>query len=225
VSRTVGGEPDTTVGIAAFLAADGFLTPEAQLEARGALEAAGLTRPGKSGMASDKLGRARMALEARLACHCQKTTCQAALAGDARRLVLVAAARCEICGGSNNQAAVREMVRSCIEHGVSHLLVVGGRPPLYSEILEHVAGSALEIRFVDGTQPAPNQRQALMDCAWAEIVVIWAPSPLPHKVSARYGRRLCVADRVEVHRRGAEALALAIARHLRRRPGERVARH
>jgi hypothetical protein len=72
----------------------------------------------------------------------------------------------------------------------------------------------LELRFVDGTQPAPSQKEAWVNCDWADLVVIWAPTPLPHKVSDRYARAVCDADRVEVHRRGIEALAGEVTRHL-----------
>jgi hypothetical protein len=47
--------------------------------------------------------------------------------------------------------------------------------------------------------------------------VIWAPTPLPHKVSDLYRPETCdVRRRVTVHRRGIEALATEVIDHLSR---------
>ena len=55
------------------------------------------------------------------------------------------------------------------------------------------------------------------DCAWADLLVIWAPTPLPHKVSGLYRSDVCfVPRRVTVHRRGIEALATEVCDHLAR---------
>jgi hypothetical protein len=68
---------------------------------------------------------------------------------------------------------------------------------------------------VDGTSNLPNGTDALRDCAWADLLVIWAPTPLPHKVSTLYRAEVCgVGHRVTVHRRGIEALAAEVVEHL-----------
>jgi hypothetical protein len=70
---------------------------------------------------------------------------------------------------------------------------------------------------VDGTSKLPNGSDALRDCAWADLLVVWAPTPLPHKVSGLYRPEVCgVARRVTVHRRGIEALATEVCDHLSR---------
>src|SRR5438093_9820704 len=61
--------PDV-VEIEAFLRAEGFTTPAAMRQARATLEARGLTRPGKRGMAADKQPAARDALAAGILRHC-----------------------------------------------------------------------------------------------------------------------------------------------------------
>lgn len=84
---------------------------------------------------------------------------------------------------------------------------------MYAEI-EAIVGRAFELRFVDGTSNLPNGAGALRDCAWADLLIIWAPTPLPHKVSDLYRAEVCgVAHRVTVHRRGIEALAATVVEH------------
>lgn len=215
---------DEAVGIDRFLADAGFDTPDAARRARTALEDAGVTRPGKQGISSLKLERAREVLDAAIARVCGRPQCVELLETDGRAVVEVARHACEICGGSNNQGAIRDMVGACRDAGIGRVLVVGGTPRLHGSLAELVGRGGPELRFVSGLEKEPNQRDALMDCAWAHLVVIWAPTPLPHKVSTLYAADVCVADHVEVHRRGIEALAHTVADHLRRRPGHRVAR-
>jgi hypothetical protein len=200
--------------IDAFLADEGFSAEEARSVARGALEAAGLTRAGKTGMASTKLPRARAELRGRLIRVCTQDACRTAAAVDPRIPVSAARERCDICAGSNNQVAMRRMADACRIAGMRHLLIVGGRPSAHEQLSAELLQRGLHLRFVDGTQRAPSQKQAWVDCDWADLVVVWAPTPLPHKVSDRYARDVCDADRVEVHRRGIEALAHEVIRHL-----------
>lgn len=197
---------------------EGFGSTHARAAAREVLEAAGLTRPGKQRIAAEKLNRARDALNAAIVAHCSKPECMAAVAHDARRSVEVEPAHCSICTGSNNRRALRRMAHACAAAGVHRLLIVGGRPPAYVELERTLAGAPLELRFVDGTQHLPNLNDALQDCAWADLLVVWAPTPLPHKVSLLYRAEVCnVAHRVMVHRRGLEALAGEVVTHLSRR--------
>ncbi len=199
-----------------LLRAEGFVTADARAAARGVLEAAGLTRPGKERMAAEKLDRVRAALDAAVVRHCTDASCADAVATDGRLPLEVAKPHCSICSGSNNRRALRSMADACTAAGIRRVLVVGGRPPAYVELERELAG--LDLRFVDGTSNLPNQTDALRDCAWAQLLVIWAPTPLPHKVSALYRFDVChVAHRVTVHRRGLEALADEVVRHLRGR--------
>ncbi len=220
VMRAARGPKDETIAIDRFLQDEGFTGLNAVV-ARRALEGAGLTRPGKIGMSSQKLERARLVLRTELLRICDRPECSSAMPGDARRVVEVSRPACDICGGSNNQGAVRRMVRACHAAGVDRVLIVGGTPRLH-EALRGLLRDAVAVRFVSGLEKLPSLRDALMDCAWASLVVIWAPTPLPHKVSALYGPDVCDTDRVTVHRRGVEALAQAVADHLERTPGNRV---
>lgn len=215
-----GGE--RTLIISEFLRDAGFVSAQAATLARGTLEAQGLTRPRKTGITSAKEESARAALESALAAYCGELRCYALLDSGGRRPVIVARRACEVCGGSNNQRAAREMIRACKDAGVERMLVVGGTPRLEEALQGELTGSTIQLRTIIGTENEPNQREAIDDCRWADLVVIWAPTPLPHKVSRHYTSDLCQADRVEVHRRGLEALAHAVSDHLRARPGERV---
>lgn len=212
---------DTTILIDRFLADAGLVGPNAALGRR-VLEQAGITRPGKIGFSAVKLERALGAIEERLARVCERPDCRAMLMADGeRRLVTVPRAACEVCGGSNNAGAVCRMVDACTDAGVARLLVVGGTPTLWEELRGLLAGDPIELRIVDGIR-ASNERTALQLCAWADLVVVWAPTPLNHRVSNLYAADRCVADRVEVHRRGIEAFATAVAAHFQTAPGQRV---
>jgi len=200
--------------IADLLRSEGFRSTPAVAAARGALESAGLTRPGKTRIADEKLDRARDVIGRLLVRHCSSPECIAAVADDGRQAVEVERAHCSVCSGSNNTRAMRRMASACARAGVRRVLVVGGRPPMYAE-LERTLGRDLQLRFVDGTSNLPNGTDALRDCAWADLLVIWAPTPLPHKVSALYRAEVCgVGHRVTVHRRGIEALAAEVVEHL-----------
>jgi hypothetical protein len=92
-------------------------------------------------------------------------------------------------------------------------VVVGGTPTLWGTLGDLVAGDPIELRTIDGTR-ATNEREALQNCAWADLVIVWAPTPLAHRVSDLYGADRCIADHVEVHRRGIAALATEVTTHL-----------
>jgi hypothetical protein len=203
--------------IADFLKAEGFVSPASGAAARTALEEAGLTRAGKTRMADEKLDRARDALTLAVIRHCSDPACIAAASNDGRQSLETDKPHCAICSGSNNTRALRRMASACATAGVRRVLVVGGRPPMWSEMDRTLAGSGLQLRYVDGTSKLPSGADALRDCAWAELLVVWAPTPLPHKVSDLYRADVCaVARRVVVHRRGIEALAMEVVSHLER---------
>jgi hypothetical protein len=203
--------------IAELLRGEGFVAPASTASARAVLERAGLTRPGKERMADEKLHRARDALSLELVRHCSDPACVSAVAGDGRQAVETDRAHCSICSGSNNTRALRSMAASCARAGVHRVLIVGGRPPMWNEMQRTLRPSSIQLRFVDGTSNLPSGADAMRDCAWADLLVVWAPTPLPHKVSGLYRAEVCgVGRRVVVHRRGIEALAMEVVDHLGR---------
>lgn len=218
------GNMERTLLLSEWMREAGFVTPHAAAAARAALESAGITRSGKTGMSSAKEDLALRALDAALARYCGADACRDQLKAGRREIVVVARHACDVCGGSNVRRELRNMVATCTATGTDRLVIVGGTPATRDSLREELADSGIDLRIVLGNEPAPSQRDALNDCAWADLVVIWAPTPLPHKVSTLYTSGLCDSDRVHVHRRGIEALAAAIVSHLTTARGTRVRR-
>ena len=195
-----------------WLADEGILDAPGRIEARVVLAAAGLTRAGKQRIANQKLERAREALWAGVTPLCASPGCQAVAPGATRPVVLAARDRCANCGGSNTRRAAREMVAACAGAGLERILLVGGSGKAHAEIRELTAGSPIEWRIIDGRNDRPTRRTAAPDQAWGQLLVVWASTELPHRVSQVY-----TEDRPEglplvtVARRGVEALCQAVS--------------
>jgi hypothetical protein len=202
-----------------FLSAEGFETEDLRRCARGALEAAGLTRPGKRRIAEEKLGAARAALAASLLRVCGDAEC-ARLArrgpGAERQAVRVPAPVCEVCGGSNNRRAVRALAERLRRSGLRRLLVVGGKQAQHAELREALAAAGLELRCVDGTSGTFSRRDAAPQLEWAQLLVVWGGTQLPHKVSRLYTDdppRHLRGRTVKLAKRGVEAVCREILQH------------
>jgi hypothetical protein len=196
-----------------WLASEGILDAASRIEARVVLAAAGLTRAGKQRIANHKLERAREALWAGVTPICASTACLAA-AGDAVKPVVRAARdRCSVCGGSNTRRAGREMVDACARAGIHRILLIGGSGNAHAELRALTAGAPIEWRIVDGRNERPTKRRAAPDVAWAQLLVVWASTELPHRVSQVYTEgRPPALPLVTVPRRGVEALCQAVQR-------------
>ncbi len=206
------------VPIARLLAEEGFDTAEARDRAREVLEEAGLTRPGKSAIATEKLARARETLTARLVRVCDDEECRrlaATLASRERGPVAVRAVSCQVCGGSNNRRSAAAMAAKLRERGLKRLLVVGGSPSAHMELASLLEGRGIELRLVNAAEGTHSTRSARPDLEWARVMVVWGATPLPHKVSRLYtdapppGLRI-----VKLARRGIEALCREVLRSL-----------
>ncbi|MCC6334613.1 MAG: hypothetical protein IT380_11575 [Myxococcales bacterium] len=206
------------VEIDAWLAEAGFALPDVKRQARAALEEAGLTRPGKSRLSTEKLPRAQTALSARFFLHCATPECVAFARASGKQAVRCEPkSTCQRCGGSDNQRAVRELVEACRQRGASRLVVVGGSPAVREE-LARLIGTSLELRLVDGTKARPIE-QAKADLAWAELVLLWGATELHHKVSNQYQDSALGPVRkklVHVPKRGIAQLLAGAVEHLRR---------
>jgi len=113
--------------IEAWLSTLGFDLPEGRASARGALEAAGLTRPGKARMSTAKEERARGVLEGAFFLHCATPACIVAAAASGKVGVRTGQRpRCAHCGGSDNRRAEAALLAACQRTGVRRLVVVGG---------------------------------------------------------------------------------------------------
>lgn len=206
----------TELDIATWLNAEGFEFTYSHSAARALLEAQGLTRAGRSRMAADKTAAAREQIARLLVKTCDDAGC-VLLASEAkprRQQVTVPQPFCAVCEGSNAKRAVLLMVRACRIGGMRRLLIVGGTPVQHRD-LQKLAGEVIEFRFVAGKEGNPNKRHALADLNWAQFMVVWASTPLPHRVSTPYtDERPTTLPMITVARRGIEALCDEVTRSL-----------
>lgn len=199
------------IGIQTFLQDEGF-EGEAGLTARAVLESTGFTRPGKKRIALSKLPEARSTLHQALVRVCGAQTCIPI--NDGRAVVRVASSACEICGGSRNGQAGRLAMQAMLDNNLRHLLVLGGSRETRAELGRLLHG--IEVRSIDGTAGTRASPTVEADLNWADLLMIWAGTPLPHKVSKPYtdGARRLRLTMITVPRHGVEALCLEILRHL-----------
>lgn len=195
----------------------GFTSNESQSVARHLLEAAGLTNPRKHAMAASKLAAANKLLSEHIALVCGKHCRAVAQAEDAWRVfVACEPAQCSVCRGSNNRRATIMMTEACLRASVSRILVLGGSGGTLRELQSLLENTPIELRCVDGREESPNKKDALADLNWAQLMLIWASTPLPHKVSTSYTDE-CPRDlrMITVGRRGIEALCGEVVKSLR----------
>jgi hypothetical protein len=200
------------ITISGLLASLG-LRGEAAALGRAALEDARLTNARKHRMSLDKVATARKAIDEELARLCRR--CAADAADEARIVVVVDAAACTRCGGSANVRALDDLAAAAEAARISRLVLVGGSPDVRREFGR--LHGRLELRLVDGTA---NRRkpEAQGDIAWADVVVVAGASELAHRVSELYTRDPAARGKLVVSsRRGVEAIAGEIVRHLERR--------
>ena len=176
-------------------------------------------------MAVEKAAAARGQIARLLVKTCDDAGCilLASESKPLRQQVTVPEPFCEICEGSNAKRAVLLMVRACCAAGVRRLLIIGGTPVQHRD-LEKLAGDSIEFRFVAGKEGNPNKRHALADLNWAEFMVVWASTPLPHRVSTPYtDERPTTLPMITVARRGIEALCDEVTKSLSK-PGAAIVR-
>ena len=164
----------------------------------------GLTRPGKSRIATTKIEAVKRTLGAAFVRHCHKPACEP-VRGGRREPVIVAAGHCETCGGSDNRRAVERMLKAMQQIGWRRLLVAGGSPGTRGE-LERLCADGVDLRFVTA-ETNPNRRTVAPLLDWSDIAAIWASTQIPHKATAVLrGPKV-----LTVPRRGVAALAEAVA--------------
>lgn len=202
------------VDIDAFLRGEGYEPAASRARARGVLEAGQLTRSGKRGMAAEKVPAARALLASAFLRVCADEDCvRLAAASSGRGLVTVHGPACEVCGGSNNRRAARALALRLRRAGVDRLLVVGGTPALHAELDQLLGAQGIAMRFVDGAAGSHSARDAAPNLSWAQVMVVWGASPLPHKVSRLYTDAPPPHLRVvKLARRGIEALCREVLR-------------
>ena len=205
------------VSISEMLSGFGVTDSGARQTALEALVAAGVVsgRPNRTRISADKRERVGSVLSEGFLLHCRNGDCsqQAAGVGDPRGLLLVDQPFCEMCGGSTNRSALERMAQTLKAAGMGRVLVVGGTEAQAREIRQNTPDS-VEWRFVT-TQTSRDARYYRGDRDWADVIVIWASTPLPHKVSRHFEGK-GDSRRISVTRRGVAALADEVKQHLER---------
>lgn len=207
----------TDVTISRMLSDFGVTHPEAVRSAVEALVEAGVlsSRPNRTRIAADKRERVAAVIAGAFLRHCNNGNClqQTTELAGSRTPLLSDQKRCDICGGSSNRSALERMAAALSERGLSRVLVVGGTEETEREIRGSPHGS-VDFRFVN-TRVARDDRYHRSHRDWAEVVVIWSSTPLPHKVSRHY-EHSSGAIRVTVTRRGVAAMADGVREHVER---------
>ncbi|RKH47565.1 hypothetical protein [Corallococcus sicarius] len=200
-----------------WLAERGVTLMDARVRARGVLEEAGLTRPGKARMSEPKLMRAAEVLTERFFQVCADPAClQVATASGREPLRVEPRTHCARCGGSANRRAEVAFLEVCRSLDVRRVVVVGGSPAVREE-LETKLGNHIQLRMVDGTERRTSDR-AKSDLEWADLVLVWGATELHHKVSGHYTHGPPAHHHKVVHvvRRGVAALLDEAMIHLQR---------
>ena len=139
----------------------GITAPGAQKSAREALSRAGIisSRPNRTNIASEKVDRAREALEVAFLWHCGNGDCRRK--AEASPSLLVDQAHCTICGGSKDRSSLTSMASALATANVSRVLVVGGTEAKTSgDTREVAARSRMAVRGrheVEGRPLLPSQ--------------------------------------------------------------------
>ncbi|HXF51344.1 MAG TPA: hypothetical protein VNM43_06650 [Dehalococcoidia bacterium] len=192
----------------------GFVSAEARRTARAVLEEARLTRPGRRRMAVEKRDRLREALEQRFLFLCAECL-QEAPNGNGRERVAVAPEQCSECGGSANRREAARLAEALRAAGKRRLLIVGGSPGTRQDLKRQLAGAA-ELRMIEGSGGV-RRRDADRHIAWADLVVVWGPTELAHRVSNLFTESALARGKlVQVPRRGVAALCRQVRLHLAR---------
>ncbi len=192
----------------------GFVSAEARRTARAVLEEARLTRPGRRRMAVEKRDRLRDALEQRFLFLCPECL-QEAPNANGRERVAVAPEQCSECGGSANRREAARLAEALRASGKRRLLVVGGSPGTRQDLKRQLAG-ATELRMIEGSGGV-RRRDADRHIAWADLVVVWGPTELAHRVSNLFTESALARGKlVHVPRRGVAALCRQVRLHLAR---------
>lgn len=183
------------------------------------LEAAELTRAGKTRISQEKLERVTVLLGERLFLHCTQAECLAFARASGKEPVQCDPRNtCQRCFGSDNARAVKDVVDACHKRGLSKLVIVGGSPTVRQELERLVPPGHLELRLVDGTKARPID-QAKADLQWGDVVLLWGATELHHKVSNQYQDSATGAWKrklVHVPKRGIAQLLAGLLTHLQR---------
>lgn len=161
------------------------------------------SRPNRTGIASDKEGRVRESLQAAFIWHCRRGDCQREAKASGKLPLLVDAAACHAPVHSPRNQRLADIALIMQSRSMSNILIVGGTEKYQRELLS-ISPNGLSWRFIDGKR-VRDARYYRSDKAWADLILIWASTPLDHKVSQHF--QACNDPRVvTVPGRGIEAM-------------------
>ena len=161
-------------------------------------------RPNRSAIAKFKETAVKEALQTHFFWHCRRGDCTTDSIESGKPLLLVDGESCGASSHSPRQALLSELGDALQERGIGKILLVGGTQEYWQEISSS-SPKALNWRFVDGKK-AKDERFYRPHKDWADLIVIWASTPLNHKVSKKFPS---AGDRrvVTAAGRGIEAMA------------------
>jgi len=194
---------------------EGVEDPKSVTQARTLLDGLKITNPARDRISIEKQARVHDALLEAYFLYCPTPACVTRMQQSGRDGLLVRKDRCSVCGGSNARRAVEDMIKACAAAGIHKVCVVGGSPALREE-LDAMAGNALRLTLVDGTQ-TPDVDRARTHVRNHDVVVICGSSQLNHKLSGNYGAFKAEGHVITSARRGLESIAEVLTFHAHQR--------
>jgi len=169
----------------------GYASDAAQAAGREALDAAGVTRPGKDRIVEWKRPDVVAVLKARVTLLC--APCREAGLGTDHPEAITAGAgdRCVICEGSATRRGALILTRACQRARFRRVIFVGGNPDVHRE-LPLLLGGELDVRIVDGMTARPG-RDVQREIDGCDVVVLLGSTEISHTVSATWAGPKTVA--------------------------------
>lgn len=191
----------------------GYASDTAQAAGREALDAAGVTRPGKDRIVEWKRPDVVAVLKARVTLLCGPCR-EAGLGHDYPEAIMAGAGdRCVVCEGSATRRGALILIRACQRARFHRVIFVGGNPDVHRE-LPLLLSSDLDVRVVDGMTSRPG-RDVQREIDGCDVVVLLGSTEISHTVSATWAGPKTVATQS----RGISAFLLEAAEKIDARAG------
>lgn len=124
---------------------------------------------------------------------------------------------CSVCRGSGDLRAIWALTRALQSRHMTHVVLVGGVPKKWVQLTQTLATAGIDLRIVDGKAPHRTEAAA-RNIAWADLIVLWKPTPVDHAVTKPYPQSTTPGlPVVTVVSRGTATLCRSIIAFLARR--------